>query len=198
VVFVALHGGSGEDGTLQAVLDLAGVRYTGSGLLASALAMDKTRTKALLAHHGIPVPKGFLLSSIQEASSVRPDEVGGFPLVVKPNCEGSSVGVHVVDHPDKLQVALDDAFTYGTVMMEQFIPGREVTVAVLGGEALPVVEITPKEGFYDYAHKYTQGETLYQVPAKIPGDVAKKLAFFLGRLPSKPWDVPGWPGWIFV
>ena len=170
VVFVALHGGMGEDGTLQALLDLSGVPYTGSGMLASALAMDKHRAKMIFRAAGVPTPRGVLLARREE--SVSPEAWGGFPAVVKPNRQGSSVGVHIVEDPVGLGAALDDAFRYGPVVVEKYVPGREVTVAVLDGEALPVVEIIPEDGFYDYRHKYTKGRTRYQVPADLPAETA--------------------------
>jgi len=174
VVFVALHGGIGEDGTLQALLDLAGIPYTGSGMLASALAMDKARAKAMFRAGGIPTPRGVLL--VDDRDSVDPEGLGGFPLVVKPNAQGSSVGVHIVEGPEGMADALADAFQYGPVLVEEYIPGREVTVAVLGGKALPVVEILPETGFYDYKHKYTKGETRYVVPAKLELTLAREAA----------------------
>jgi D-alanine-D-alanine ligase len=173
VVFVALHGGAGEDGTLQAVLDLAGVPYTGSGMLASALAMDKHRAKQIFAAAGIPVAPGVLLRD--SGDPIDPRGLGGYPLVVKPNRQGSSVGVHVVEREAGLPAALEDAFSYGEVLVEKFIPGRELTVAVLGGEPLPVVEIVTDEGFYDYRHKYTRGHTRYEVPASLDPETAVRL-----------------------
>lgn len=182
-VFVALHGGIGEDGTLQALLDLAGVPYTGSGMLASALAMDKSRAKTLLRAMGVPSPREILLErrvdGVASAHAVTAADVralGGYPVVVKPNAQGSSVGVHIVAEASELEAALDDAFQYGAVLVEEFIPGREVTVAVLDGEALPVVEIIPEAGFYDYRHKYTKGQTRYVVPAELPAEVAAEVS----------------------
>jgi D-alanine-D-alanine ligase len=189
-VFVALHGGIGEDGTLQALLDLAGVPYTGSGMLASALAMDKSRAKTLLRAVGVPCPRELLLerhdaatdadagAGADDAAGVDVEALGGYPVVVKPNAQGSSVGVHIVAEASELGAALDDAFQYGTVLVEEFIPGREVTVAVLDGEALPVVEIIPEAGFYDYRHKYTKGQTRYVVPAELPAEVAAEVSRF--------------------
>jgi len=174
VVFIALHGGAGEDGTLQALLDLARVPYTGSGMLASALAMDKARAKVILEGCGVPTPPGRLLRSRDDRPDI--DGLGGYPVVVKPNRQGSSVGVHIVETPAGLPDALEDAFGYGEVLVERFIPGREVTVAVLGGRALPVVEIIPEDGFYDYRHKYTKGHTRYEVPASLPDTVASRLS----------------------
>ena len=173
-VFIALHGGIGEDGTLQALLDLAGVPYTGSGMLASALAMDKARAKMIFRAAKIPTPRSRLLRTRDDSWDAK--SVGGYPLVVKPNSEGSSVGVHIVEKPEELEAALDDAFQYAPVLVEQFIPGRELTVAVVGGKALPVVEIRTDDGFYDYRHKYTKGHTNYQVPAEVSETVATEAA----------------------
>ncbi len=179
VIFVALHGGIGEDGTLQALLDLAGVPYTGSGMLSSALAMDKQRAKTMFRAAKIPTPRGRLLTRKDDAPD--PDALGGFPLVVKPNAQGSSVAVHIVQSHDDLESALEDAFQYGPVLVEEFIPGREITVAVLGGKALPVIEVVIDEGFYDYRHKYTKGHTRYEVPAKLPEAICRE-AERLGEL----------------
>ena len=189
VVFVALHGGAGEDGTLQALLDLAGVRYTGSGMLASALAMDKTRAKIMMKALGVPSPKGKLLRRTGP-HSLDPKGLGGYPLVVKPNREGSSVGVFLVRDDDDLTKALEEAFRFGDVLVETYIPGRELTVAVLGGKALPVVEIVPEDGWYDYRHKYTKGHTQYHVPADLPPDIATELA----RLAEKAYQALGCAG----
>lgn len=173
-VFIALHGGIGEDGTLQALLDLAGVPYTGSGMLASALAMDKARAKAMFRSAKIPTPRGRLLTHRDQ--TLDPESLGGFPLVIKPNSQGSSVAVHIVQKPDDMVHALDDAFKYPPILAEEFIPGREITVAVLGGKALPVIEIIPETGFYDFRHKYTQGETQYEVPAQLSEPLAREAA----------------------
>ena len=163
----------GENGTLQAVLDLAGVPYTGSGMLASALAMDKTKAKMIMEQAGVPCPRGTLLRS---DLNVSPEEFGGFPLVVKPNSEGSSVGVHLASDSTELAAAIEDAARYGQVIVEEYIPGRELTVSVLHGEGLPVVEILPGgDGFYDYKRKYTQGESRYEVPAKLSEDLSGHL-----------------------
>lgn len=174
VVFIALHGGIGEDGTLQALLDLSKVPYTGSGMLASALAMDKHRAKMMFRAAKIPTPRGRLLHSPKD--SFDPEALGGFPLVVKPNAGGSSVAVHIVKEPAALKPAIEDAFRYPPVLVEEFIPGRELTVAVLEGRALPAVEIIPEEGFYDFRHKYSKGHTRYEVPAELSGDTAAEAA----------------------
>ena len=176
VVFIALHGGAGEDGTIQALLELAGKPYTGSGVLASAIAMDKATSKKLFLQGGIPTPEWILLSSGDELPALHAESLGGYPLIVKPNTEGSTVGLTVVtraeDQPDAITLAAE----YGPdVLIERFIPGRELTVAVLGGEALPVVEIKPQGGHYDYEHKYTAGMSEYFCPADLPEPLAERI-----------------------
>lgn len=175
VVFIALHGGEGENGTIQALLELAGRPYTGSGVLASALAMNKHVAKQVLEHAGVPVPRGALLRA---GDPVRLDAaaLGGWPLVVKPNEEGSTVGLTIVSRPDDLDDALQLAWEYGEdALVEEFIPGRELTVAVIGDEALPIVEIRPRSGFYDYQSKYTAGASEYTCPADLPEELAARV-----------------------
>ncbi|HKA24162.1 MAG TPA: D-alanine--D-alanine ligase [Candidatus Eisenbacteria bacterium] len=173
-VVIALHGGAGENGTLQAVLDLARVPYTGSGMLASALAMDKAMSKRLFEHAGIPTPPWLALPSDgppPDPADVGP--LGGFPVVVKPNDQGSTVGLTIVESAPGLVPAFELAAKHSRqVLIERFIPGRELTVAVLGHEAMPIVEIVPKSGFYDYESKYTPGMSRYECPAVLPEDVA--------------------------
>ena len=176
VVFIALHGGAGEDGTIQALLDLAGKPYTGSGVLASALAMNKAASKRLFVQEGIPTPDWILLSAGDELPVVDAGALGGYPLVVKPNAEGSTVGLTVVTRAEGLPEAIALAAEYGPeVLIERFIPGRELTVAVLGGEALPIVEIRPQSGHYDYEHKYTAGMSEYFCPADLPEPLAARI-----------------------
>ena len=176
VVFLALHGGAGEDGTIQALLELAGKPYTGSGVLASALAMSKAMSKRIFEQEGIPTPEWILLSAGDESPTVSADSLGGYPLVVKPNAEGSTVGLTVVTRPQDLPEAVALAAEYGPeVLVERFIPGRELTVAVLGGEALPIVEIEPLSGHYDYEHKYTAGKSEYTCPADLPEPLAAEI-----------------------
>jgi D-alanine-D-alanine ligase len=175
VVFLALHGGDGENGRIQAVLDVAGVPYTGSGVLGSALAFDKRVSKELLQWAGVPTPAW----APRGASEDEVIETLGLPLVVKPASGGSTVGLTVVRSADELPAALELAGCYdGDVLCEAFVPGRELTVTVLEGEALPVVEIIPGGEIYDYESKYTPGRTRYVVPAELdPGETEE-----LGRL----------------
>jgi len=178
LVFIALHGGAGEDGTIQALLDLAGKPYTGSGMLASAMAMDKAVTKRLLESVGVPTPPWRLY---RRRDGIFPDDaaaqaLGGYPVIIKPNEEGSTFGLTVVKDEAALAPAYDEALRYSNnVLLEAFIPGRELTVAVLGDEALPIVEIRPKSGLYDYESKYTAGKSEYFCPADLPADVTRHI-----------------------
>jgi D-alanine-D-alanine ligase len=171
-VFLALHGGTGEGGTLQAILDVIGVPYTGSGQLASALAMDKDLSKRLFRAAGVPVPAWFM-------TPVAPEDVKtglGWPVIVKPSKQGSSVGLTLVRKAQDLAAALQLAARYDDeVMVEQFIPGRELTVGVLGDVPLPVGEIVPKHELFDYESKYTPGMSEETFPAKIATKLARQL-----------------------
>jgi D-alanine-D-alanine ligase len=176
VVFVALHGGAGEDGTIQALLELTGKPYTGSGVLASALAMNKAMSKRVFEREGIPTPRWQLVRAGDLEPVVDVTELGGYPVVVKPNEQGSTVGLTVVTEPGDLPDALQLAFEYGhEVLVEQYIPGRELTVAVVGDEVLPVVEIEPGSGHYDYEAKYTAGRSQYFCPADLPESVSARV-----------------------
>jgi D-alanine-D-alanine ligase len=176
VVFIALHGTYGEDGTIQAALELAGKTYTGSGVLASALAMDKAMTKRVLEREAIPTPHWVLLESGVPGRTIDTSLLGGYPLVVKPNAEGSTVGLSIVKHPSELDPALEIAGRHDSqILIEQYVDGREFTVAVVGEEAYPIVEIAPKSGFYDYEAKYTKGKTDYTCPAKLPTELGRHV-----------------------
>jgi D-alanine-D-alanine ligase len=169
VVFNALHGRYGEDGRIQSLLDILGIPYTHSGVLASALAMDKQTAKTLFEAHGIPCPKGRLISLSAEADTLPLEP----PFVVKPNSEGSSVGVKIVK-PGGNRIVFDD-WPYGDeALVEQYIAGRELTVAVMGDQALGVTELRPHTGFYDYKAKYTDGETTHLCPAPVPDKIAEQ------------------------
>ena len=174
IVFFGLHGGAGEDGRLQAMLELAGIPFTGSRYAASALAMNKLVSQQLAAQLGIAVPATFSLRH----SDARAEAITGvgFPMVVKPNHGGSSVGITLVQQPAQLPEAIELARRYDRhVLLQQFIAGRELTVTILDQAALPVVEIIPRDGWYDYKHKYTKGETEYHAPADISPDIARQL-----------------------
>src|SRR5262249_53584162 len=171
----ALHGGAGEDGTLQALLELSGKPYTGSGVLASALAMNKAMSKRGFERESIPTP-AWRLVTFGRQETFDTSELGDYPLVVKPNEQGSTVGLTIVTQPEDLDEALRLAFEYGVeALVEQFIPGRELTVAVLGDEALPIVEICPQGGHYDYESKYTAGRSEYFCPADLPEPLARYI-----------------------
>src|SRR5438874_718290 len=172
VVFLAVHGGQLEGGTLQAVLDVIGVPYTGSGALASALAMDKDLAKRLFRAAGVPVPAWFM-------APVAPEDVTtalGWPVIVKPSKMGSSVGMTLVRNAEGLDAAVLVARSYDAeVMAEQFIPGRELTVGVLGDVPLPVGEIIPKHELFDYECKYLPGMSEEIFPATIDTTLARQL-----------------------
>jgi len=169
VVFLALHGGQGEDGTLQALFDLCGVRYTGTGPLGSALAMDKDLSKRLFRDNGVSTADWLMAPVTTEQVNERM----GFPVVVKPSKQGSTVGLTLVREPGALEAAIAEAFRYDDeVMVEQFISGRELTVGILGHEALPIGEIIPKHELYDYECKYTKGMAVEEFPARLDPAVA--------------------------
>lgn len=172
VAFLALHGGRGEDGTIQALLDLSGVAYTGSGHLPSALAMDKDLSKHLMRAHGVQTADW--LMAADPNSPPDAEMVGrtlGWPLIVKPSKQGSTVGLSIVKQPSELLPAIAEAFKHDDeVMLEQFIAGRELTVSILGGTALPVGEIIAKKEIYDYECKYTPGMAEEIFPAALSAD----------------------------
>lgn len=164
VVFLGLHGGSGEDGTIQSLLDLTGVPYTGSGHLASGLALDKDVSKQLFRQAGVTTADWLLAPATVEEVAAQL----GFPVIVKPANEGSTVGLSIVKEPSQLQPAIDEALRFDSqVMVEQFIAGRELTVGILGDVALPVGEIIPKHEIYDYECKYTAGMAEERFPAEL-------------------------------
>lgn len=160
-VFIALHGGQGEDGTVQAILDMAGVPYTGSGHLASALAMDKHLSKVVMRAAGVATADWLMAPNPASGKELLAEDVGiflGWPVIVKPSKQGSTVGLSIVRNPSALAAAVREAFRYDDeVMVERFVPGRELTVAVVGGTVLPTIEIEPVKELYDYECKYTPG-----------------------------------------
>lgn len=170
VICLALHGGQGEDGTVQAVLDVIGVPYTGSGPLASALAMDKDLSKKLFQAAGVPVPKWVMAPSDLETIS---EQVGKLPLIVKPSKQGSTVGLTLVKSLEELAPAIALAYQHDDeVMIEEFIPGRELTVGVLDGKALAVGEIIPQHEIFDYECKYQPGMSQEIFPAVLDAKIA--------------------------
>ncbi|HRP06869.1 MAG TPA: D-alanine--D-alanine ligase [Gemmatimonadales bacterium] len=177
VCFLALHGGRGEDGTIQHLLDLAGISYTGAGAVASAVAMDKDIAKQLFRAAGVPVAEWLMVSpSHGNVTTELVVERLGWPVVVKPSKQGSTVGLSVVHEAGGLDVAISEALRHDDeVMIEQFIPGRELTVGVLGDRALAVGEIIPKHDLFDYECKYTPGMSAEIFPADISGKVAREV-----------------------
>lgn len=177
VVFLALHGGMGEDGRLQAWLDCNGIRYTGTGSLGAALSMDKEISKVLLRAAGVATPDWIVVRPAYEtnAGSRILSEIG-LPCVVKPCSCGSSVGVSILENEEELDKALcEGALWEHRLIVEKKIVGRELTVGILGGRALPPIEIIPKEGFYDYKNKYQGGLTLELCPAPLRDDQTKAV-----------------------
>ncbi len=184
-VYIALHGSFGEDGTVQGMLEMMGIPYTGSSVLASALAMDKVMSKTLLEAAGIPVPKGFQLTP-DDLISLPPD--WALPVVVKPVCEGSSVGIGIVKENDTFLSTVKAAFSHSSrILVETFIKGIEVTVAVLDGDVLGSLEIEPHSEFYDYSAKYDKGGSTHHIPPRLPAarieevlDLGKRSYLALG------------------
>jgi D-alanine-D-alanine ligase len=178
VVFFAMHGKWAEDGTIQSLLELRGLKYTGSKVLASALAMDKDMSKVIFRQAGVQTADWFTVKERSFELVLITDEIKqkiGFPCIIKPNDQGSTVGLKIVQDESEVEEGIVIAQKYSSkALIEKYIPGRELTVAILLNEALPVLEIVPKSGFYDYKHKYTSGMSEYIVPANIPDEVARK------------------------
>jgi D-alanine-D-alanine ligase len=180
VVFIILHGGAGENGTIQALLDLVNIPYTGSGVLASALAMDKFMAKQIFTANNIPTPDYFVVDKRENKSideiARRIGESIGYPVIAKPNSQGSSVGLSCIKSKDQLGDALALGFQYDNrILFEKFIAGREFTVSILGNEPLPLVEIIPEGGLYDYEHKYIAGKTNKACPVDLPEKFQKMI-----------------------
>jgi D-alanine-D-alanine ligase len=182
IVFNALHGTPGEDGTVQGMMDLMGLKYTHSGLATSVIAIDKELTKLVLVPHGIRMPAGKIVAS----ESVYQQDPFQRPYVLKPVNEGSSVGVAIVTAEGNYGNPIGRDVPgpwheFDELLAEPFIRGHELTVAVLGGEALAVTELKPKAGFYDYAAKYTDGLTVHECPAQIPDEIARVILDMAAR-----------------
>ena len=175
LAFIALHGRFGEDGTVQGLLELMQIPYTGSGVLASSLAMNKLATKQMLLHHELPTP-GFLSYRQGEDRESLKGRCRHFPLVVKPAREGSTIGITIVQDHQGLEAGITEALQHDDlVLIEDYIAGIEVTVGVLGEDPLPIIQIVPKSGFYDYQAKYTPGQTEYLLPAPIDSVLYQRL-----------------------
>lgn len=188
--FIALHGRHGEDGTIQGALELMGIPYTGSGVMASALGMDKWRTKLLWHAAGIPIPEYALLDDDTDLARVEAEL--GLPLFVKPASEGSSIGITKVKRPGELAAARAAAVRHDPlVIAERAILGGEYTVAILGDEALPIVKIEPSGEFYDYEAKYLRDDTAYRCPCGL----AEKHEYALRRQALEAFRVLGGRGW---
>ncbi len=170
-VFMALHGANGEDGKIQACFELMGIPYTGTDYVSSAMAMDKGIAKDIFRAHQIPTPDGIRLKKGDQEERRIP-----YPCIVKACCGGSSVGVCIAHNDEEYENAKAEAFRYdGEVVIEQYITGREFSVGVMDGKALPVIEIAPKQGFYDYKNKYQAGSTVETCPADLSSEQSEKM-----------------------
>ncbi|MBQ8850487.1 MAG: D-alanine--D-alanine ligase [Clostridia bacterium] len=184
VAYLALHGKGGEDGCIQGMLELLGIPYTGSGVLASASCMDKIRTKELLDRVGLPTPRFVTLTEDEcadrEATAKRLSEKIGLPMVLKSPCEGSSIGVYIVKDALEVEKYIGEIFKYGDALLcEQFIDGVELTLPIVGNEELtvfPAIEITSENEFYDYESKYTEGMCHHIIPARISAEDAERIS----------------------
>ncbi len=171
IAFIALHGRFGEDGRVQGLLEMLQIPYTGSGVLASSVAIDKVVTKQMLIYHDIPTPK-FDFMRVGDSVDVLLERCSSLPLVVKPSREGSTIGITIARSGEALRSGVELAANLdGTVLVEEFIEGSELTVSVLNGKALPVIKIVPKSGFYDYQAKYNSADTKYLLPAPIDENI---------------------------
>lgn len=175
IVFMALHGENGENGKIQAAFDLFGIRYTGSGYLSSAIAMDKAATKIFFAQNGVPTPDGIKMKKSEREDDF--EKIGlKLPCVVKPCCGGSSIGVSIVQTEKEFKDALEAAFRWeDEIIIENYVKGREFSVGVIEGKALPIIEIAPIEGFYDYKNKYKAGSAVETCPADLSEELTEKM-----------------------
>jgi len=175
VALIALHGKYAEDGIVQSLCEYLKIPYSGSGVLASALCMDKVMSKQIFVQHGIPTAR-FEIVDLNETTIANVKCGLKFPVVVKPSREGSSVGISIVPTPNELRKGLEEAAKYDHyILIEEFIDGHEVSVPILKGKALTPIEIVPKQGFYDYKNKYTKGNTDYYLPPRFPEESVAKL-----------------------
>lgn len=186
IVFMGLHGSNGEDGKIQGAFDLLGIKYTGTGCLSSALSMNKSIAKLVMSSYGVPVPRGLTFSINRAVYSGRQEAIRKaeedivtkvkIPCVIKPCCGGSSVGVSIVTDRNGLYKALEDAFSLeDEVIAEEYIKGREFSVGIINNHALPVIEIAPLQGFYDYNNKYIPGMTKDTCPAEVSYEISDKM-----------------------
>jgi D-alanine-D-alanine ligase len=169
LAFLSMHGTFGEDGQVQDILNARGIPFTGANAETSRITIDKEKTKECFRRAGVPTPAGQLVHNVEEATVP-------LPVFIKPNSQGSSVGSRAATTREELVAAITDALKYdASVLVEQFIQGRELTVGVLGDQVLPIIEIRPLEGFYDYTNKYTKGKTEYFCPAEIPAELTAQI-----------------------
>jgi len=177
VVFMALHGENGENGKIQAAFDLEGIKYTGTDTLSSAVCLNKSLAKEIMAYNGIPTPKSIrMFKGSDVINSI------GYPCVVKANNGGSSVGVSIAHNEEEYKAALEDSFKYDDeIIIEQYIKGREFSVGVIEGKALPIIEIAPIKGFYDYKNKYQEGSTIETCPAELDDIKTKQMQQYAER-----------------
>ena len=187
--FIILHGRGGEDGQIQAVLDLLGIPYTGASMGASAIGMDKLACKRIWRGEGLPTPPWAVVAT--EAEAHRALESLGLPVMVKPVAEGSSVGVAKVDRPDQLAAAFHEAARYGLVMMERYIRGGEYTVSLLNGRALPVIRLSTPHDFYDFDAKYLANDTEYTIPSGLSAEEESAMQ----AIALKAFEQIGGSGW---
>lgn len=175
LVFIALHGRYGEDGTVQGLLELLDLPYTGSGVLASSVAMDKVTSKKIFLFHSIPTPN-FHVYTLGEDQDLFLDRINSYPVIAKPAHEGSTIGVTIARDRSELAAGLSTGLQYDrTILVEEFIQGEEATVSILNGTALPVIQVRPKSGFYDFSSKYTAGQTEYLLPAPFAPAFYRRL-----------------------
>lgn len=179
IAFLALHGKWGEDGTVQSLLELRGIKYTGSKILASALAMNKYMSKIMFQHFDVNTPKWFIVKKEESDIKLIREKIKkffGYPCIIKPNDQGSTIGLTVCRGDIEVEKGINDALQFSNVVLiEEYISGREMTVGIIGQQVLPVLEIKPKSGLYDYKSKYTSGMSEYVVPAVIPPKIAEHL-----------------------
>ncbi len=183
LAFLALHGRYGEDGTIQGLMEIMKIPYTGSGVLGSAIAINKILTKKILKCENVLTPRYAVLDIDSKKNPAGTGlfigKIPSYPVIVKPNCEGSTIGVNIVGSDEQLKHAIEDASKYDNkILIEKYISGRELTVSVIGKDpvALPIIEIRPSSGFYDYEAKYTKGMTEYIVPAELNSELSRHIS----------------------
>ncbi|MFC2172230.1 D-alanine--D-alanine ligase [Acidobacteriota bacterium] len=188
MAFICLHGRYGEDGAIQGLLEMAGIPYTGSGVLASAIAMNKVTTKRILLSEGLPTPsyRALNLNNGVREEICEAEGLLDYPMVIKPVSEGSSIGVSIANNRSQLdEIIRDHAFKFGKLMLEKFIEGREITVGIIGSnsraKALPILELVPKNPFYDYQAKYTEGLTEFILPARLSPETTQQCSDYALR-----------------